>query len=228
MIFTEIEPGYSVENNPINAYKSSTTGDKYFYLLAGVHGDEIEGVFVLNKLFYWLKESQSILEIPLIVIPILNVDGYRDQQRVNSHGVDLNRNLNTTNWTSEHKGKRYFPGSAPLSEPENQFLDSLFQEYPPGFVLSIHSWKPMMNYNGDAKAIAKFLSAYNQYPVSDDIGYPTPGSLGHYLVEKYNCPSVTFELPVLNEDKSLQDIWEETKVSFEKLFTSEIVKSPLS
>ena len=41
------------------------------------------------------------INIPIIAIPILNVDGYRSGTRVNSHGVDLNRNLPSKNWINE-------------------------------------------------------------------------------------------------------------------------------
>lgn len=227
MIFTEIESGISVEGNPIQAYKSNITDGKFFYLIAGVHGDEMEGVYVLKQLFDWLKTSKDSIKIPIIVIPVLNVDGYRDQNRVNSHGVDLNRNLPTHDWSPDCAKDRYFPGHEPLSEPENKFLLKLFEEYPPGFVISFHTWKPIVNYNGDAEAVAKFLAAYNQYPLQDDIGYSTPGSLGTYLSEVLNVPSITFECPELADKESLNEIWLENKVALLKLFSSEIVKCSL-
>ena len=94
-----------------------------------VHGDEVEGVYLLKNIFDWLKERNEI-EIPLIVIPILNVDGYRTGTRVNAHGVDLNRNLPSSNWESGARAAKYFPGNEALSEPENQFLVKLFNKFP--------------------------------------------------------------------------------------------------
>ena len=142
MIFSELPSGESVAGDPISAfhhYVTKNSSDKYIYLLAGVHGDEVEGVYVLEKLFEWIKD-EDCFSLPFIVIPILNPDGHRMGTRVNGHEVDLNRNL-STGWQADYKKKRYFPGTQAMSEPENIFLDELFQKFPPGLVLSFHSWK---------------------------------------------------------------------------------------
>ena len=227
MVFSEIDAGYSVEKNSITTFKNNTSADRYLYMIAGIHGDECEGVFILQKVFEFLKNSSEVIEVPVIVIPVLNVDGYRDQNRVNSHGVDLNRNFETQDWSPEFKKKKNNPGPQPLSEPETQSLSKLFDEYPPGFVISFHSGKPILNYDGNAEAIAKFLSAYNQYPLKQNTDKPLPGSLGHYLDQVMNVPSITFECPRLSEEKSLNDIWEENQTPFEKLFSSEMIKCSL-
>ena len=191
--------------------------------MAGTHGDEVEGVYVLQELFDWLKEDEDV-NLPLIVLPILNVDGYRASSRVNAHGVDLNRNFPSSNWTKEAREKKYFPGEKALSEPENQFLDKLFQKHPPRFILSFHSWKPMLNYNGDCENVAKFLEGYNSYPVHSEIeGHPTPGSLGEYGPEKYQTPVLTFECPLLSEEVSLRKIWEENKQGLQDLLKSDLL-----
>jgi protein MpaA len=216
MNFSELRAGTSVEGDEIKAYKSETTGDKYLYLMAGVHGDEVEGVYVVDQLFKWLKEQD--FNIPMVVIPILNVDGYRAGTRVNAHGVDLNRNLNTDCWESEARAAKYNPGSAPLSEPENQFLVKLFEKFHPGFIMTIHSWKPIVNYNGDCEDIAKFMAEENGYEIADDIGYPTPGSLGTYGSVNLNCPVLTFECPTLSDDVTLKSVWEENEVAFKNIF----------
>lgn len=226
MVFSEIESGYSVEQTPIATYKNNMTADRYCYMIAGVHGDEYEGVYVLQQIFEFLKDNEDVIEVPMIIIPVLNVDGYKDQSRVNSHGVDLNRNLGTSNWSPESKKPKHNPGKAPGSEPETQALMSLLKEYPPGFVISFHSGKPILNYDGNAEAIAKFLSAYNQYPLKTD-RKPLKGSLGHYLDTVMDVPSITFECPKLTDEKSLIDIWEENQTAFEKLFSSEMIKCSL-
>ncbi|MAZ48876.1 MAG: hypothetical protein CME65_09950 [Halobacteriovoraceae bacterium] len=228
MIFSELPSGKSVEGNEIEVFKSDVSGDKYVYLMAGTHGDEVEGVFVLQKLFEWLKEDHSLKDIPLIVLPILNPDGYRMASRVNSQGVDLNRNYPTEDWSGEYTQDKYNPGSGPLSEPENVFLDKLFHKYNPGVILSFHSWKPILNFNGDAQDIADYLSSYNQYPVAGNIGYPTPGSLGTYAPEKYGSPVLTFECPVLKDDLTLQNIWDANEKGLKSLMQSDLLLKKLS
>jgi len=224
MNFLDLRPGTSVEGEKIPCFRSEKKSDKYIYLMAGTHGDEVEGVYVLNKLFAWLKEKEEI-SIPLIVIPILNVDGYRVGTRVNSHGVDLNRNLPSDSWLPGFKEAKYNPGPNALSEPENQFLVKLFEKFPPKVILSFHSWKPMINYNGECEEIAKLLHEYNSYPmVKEEIdNYPTPGSLGDFGPEKFKSPVLTFECPLLAEGVTLNGIWEENMTGLQKLFASKLL-----
>lgn len=220
----DLKPGKSVELSDIPALKSNTDSDRYVYLIAGVHGDEVEGIYVLQQILSWANnriEAPSYsssnppplkIDLPLVIVPILNVDGYRANSRVNSHGVDLNRNLPTEQWNSEYSDHKFYPGPAPLSEIENRFLVELFNKYPPGLAISFHSWiHPQLNYNGNCKELADLISSYNHYPVTDSIGYPTPGSLGEYLPSKFNAPVLTYELPRITQKISLKEIWEENK-----------------
>ena len=227
MNFMDLKPGHSVEGDDITSFRSERKGSKYIYLMAGVHGDEVEGVFVLKEIIDWLKENDEY-DLPTIVLPILNVDGYRAGTRVNAHGVDLNRNLPAKSWTDEAKEPKYNPGAKALSEPENQYLVKLFSKYPPGIILSMHSWKPFINYNGDCLDLAEILQKHNQYEIMDDIkGHPTPGSLGDYGPEKYGAPVLTFECPLISENKTLKDIWEESESGFKALLLSDTIKAYL-
>ena len=228
MIFSEIESGLTREGNKIQAFKTDVKATKYLYLMAGVHGDEVEGVYVLKELFDWLKVEHSLKDLPIIVLPIVNLDGYRAGTRVNAHQVDLNRNLPTSDWKPVATQPKYYPGPEALSEPENQFLVNLFDKYNPGFILSFHTWKPILNYNGDCEDIALFLKKYNDYPVDSDIGYPTPGSLGAYGPEKYNCPVLTFECPELRTHKeTLKEIWDENEKGLKDLMQSDLITNKL-
>lgn len=223
MIFSPLTPGESVEGIEIEAFKTDVQASKYLYLMGGTHGDEVEGVYVLKELFAWLKSEHSLDDLPIVVIPILNPDGYRAGSRVNSHAVDLNRNYPTENWSGEIKKEKHNPGPSALSEPENIFLDKVFKKFPPSFIISFHSWKPIINYNDDAEDVAEYLSSYNEYPVTGDIGYPTPGSLGNYAPEKYGAPVITFECPVLNDDISLKSIWKENEEGLKSFIQSDLL-----
>ena len=228
MIFSPLTSGQSVEGNEIEAYKTDVSSDKYLYLMAGTHGDEVEGVYVLQELYKWLKNEHSLKDLPIVVVPILNPDGYRSGSRVNSHAVDLNRNYPTQNWCGEFKKAKNNPGPKALSEPENVFLEKLFNKFKPGLILSFHSWKPILNFNSDCEDVAEYLSSYNEYPVAGDIGYPTPGSLGTYAPEKFNSPVLTFECPVLSENISLKSIWEENEQGLKSFIQSELLLKKLS
>ncbi|MGE0207339.1 MAG: hypothetical protein AB7R69_05830 [Candidatus Babeliales bacterium] len=138
--------------------------------------------------------------------------------------MDLNRNLPTKDWSAAASKPKYNPGPKALSEPENQFLVKLLDKYKPGLIISFHTWKPILNYNGDCKDVADFFHAFNQYEMASDIGYPTPGSLGTFAVEKYNSPVLTFECPELKTHReTLKQIWEENEEGLKKFFQSDLV-----
>lgn len=224
MIFSELESGLSLEGLAIPVLKTEIKAPKYLYLLGGVHGDEVEGVYVLKELLQWLKTEHSLKDLPMIVIPILNVDGYKNQTRTNAHLVDLNRNLPTKDWASTYKEPKYNPGPAPMSEIENQFLIKLMDKYRPGLILSFHSWKPILNYNGNCKDVAEFISHFNNYEIASDIGYPTPGSLGTFAQEKYDSPVLTFECPELKRHReTLKEIWQENEQGLKSFLSSDLV-----
>ncbi|MBY0517367.1 MAG: DUF2817 domain-containing protein [Bacteriovoracaceae bacterium] len=223
MIFTELEPGKSVEGHQILAYKTDVKAEKYLYLLAGTHGDEVEGIHVLKELFNWLKHEHSLKDLPIVVVPILNVDGYRASTRVNAHMVDLNRNYPTKDWSPEASQPKYNPGPKALSEPENQYLVKLLDKYRPGFIISFHTWKPILNFNGDCQDVAEYLSTYNKYPIAGDIGYPTPGSFGAFVPDKYKSGVLTFECPPLSEDLGFKEIWNENEKGLKDFMQSDLL-----
>lgn len=205
MQFTKIFIGKSAVGHDIIGHVNQVNASHYIYLMAGVHGDEPEGVFVLNQLFNWLQEQK--LSNPIMVLPLINPDGLATHTRVNGHNVDLNRNWPTSDWTSLYSEARYFPGDRPLSEPENIGLSKLFVQYKPQIIISFHSWKPMLNYNRLAQRAAEYIAQYNKYIIADNIGYPTPGSLGTYVDEVLQCGIITYELPIKSLDNSLEQIW---------------------
>ena len=226
MEWVPLKSGRSVVGRPIKVYRSSESAESWIYLLGGVHGDEIEGIYVLEHLMDWIGEDGK-WEGDGIAIPVLNVDGHAAKRRTNARGVDLNRNLPSSSWCGDSRGPQYVPGPRPLSEPENVFLDDLFQRYPPRLIMSFHSWKPFLNYNGNCRKIAEFLGSYNNYDVCSDIeGHPTPGSLGEYGPEVYDCPVLTLEFPRVSSRVSLEGIWRENAQGLKALFQSNLLKQP--
>lgn len=225
MKFINLPHGTSVKGEKIEAYKSDVEGQKYFYILGAVHGDEVEGAHLAKKLHEWL-DNNSEVNLPMIIVPVVNVDGYNARTRVNANGVDLNRNLPSNQWTPEAREAKYFPGTAPLSEPENKFLVELFNKYPPRFIISFHSWYPVINYNGACKEVAEFLASYNKYPIEADfLTHPTPGSLGEFGPQEFKAPVLTFECPVLSETVTLDSVWKENEEAFKKLFTTGTIEN---
>jgi len=177
---------------PIPAYSFGNRGRRIL-ILGGVHGDEVEGVQAAHGLLeVFMRSFPHNLQITLI--PCLNMDGMFLNQRKNGFGVDLNRNLPTLDWSATYTKESYYPGLSPNSEPENQALVQFIESFKPQFILSLHSWLPMLNTNGDCKKIAQTISAFTGYRITDDIGYPTPGSLGTYAGIERNIPTLTYEI----------------------------------
>lgn len=162
-------------------------------VLGGVHGDEPEGVIAsFGLLSAWNREFSYPFSLTLV--PTLNLDGVIARTRINARGVDLNRNLPTKDWDPKAHQPRYQPGPAPGSEPENQALIRFLSEHDPALVLSLHSWNPVLNVNGACHRIAQAIASHINYEVKDDIGYPTPGSLGTYWGQDKTRAVLTYEI----------------------------------
>lgn len=161
-------------------------------ILGGVHGDEVEGVACARGLLESFLASFPY-KIQVTLIPEMNPEGVLLKTRGNSRGVDLNRNLPTKDWSPETKTPRYNPGPQALSEKENQALVQELQNKP-HLIVSLHSWQPVLNVNGDCRPEAETLSKITGYKIDDDIGYPTPGCLGTYTGLERQIPTLTYEI----------------------------------
>lgn len=220
MNFIELKSGSTVEEDKIIVYKTEQKSSKYIYLIAGIHGDEVEGVYVLQNLFEWLKDIHDY-EVNFIIIPILNIDGYRTATRTNSHGVDLDRNFPSSRWSSSFIKKHNFPGGSAGSEPEIKFISKLFDKHTPKLIFSFHSRKPAISSLGDALGVAENLNLHNSYPINEQlVDDVAPGSLSDYALERYKCPTICYECPRLSDDVSLKNIWEENKDALERIILS--------
>ena len=184
--------GHTRNGLPITAHQFGSTGPEVL-VLGGVHGDESEGVVLAQALL-----GRFCTDFPyrmrLTLVPMFNLDGVLACQRTNAAGVDLNRNLPTNDWTAEVATPRYNPGPAANSEPENQALVKWIADNQPSFILSLHSWKPLLNVNGNCKEEATVISKLTDYPVEESIGYPTPGCLGTYCGLERDMPTLTYEI----------------------------------
>lgn len=176
-------------------------------LIGGVHGDEPEGVRLAEDLLVWLQKNHmlGVTFHSWLLIPCLNPDGYLRNNRLNGNGVDLNRNFPSRDWSAEKKSERYHPGPRPASELEVQSLVQLIQERRPRLIIHFHSWKPCVVYTGSqGKEAAEILGKGTGYSVQEDIGYPTPGSLGQYGWYERQTPVICIEAEA---GSNLKGIW---------------------
>jgi murein peptide amidase A len=183
--------GHTAQSLPIPAYKFGNDGAPIL-IVGGVHGDEIEGIQAAYAIVDRFLKSYT-LQLQITVVPCLNMDGMLAKNRRNGNGVDLNRNLPTLDWSPLAAKEAYHPGASANSEPENKALTTYIESTQPKFILSLHSWIPLLNVNGDCRKMAQIISSFTGYIITDDIGYPTPGSLGTYTGMERSIPTLTYE-----------------------------------
>ncbi len=165
-------------------------------ILGGMHGDEPKSVFVAQELVALLSESPPTHTT--IVVTIVNPDGYERGVRRNARGVDINRNFPTRDWKTSPQHRRFHGGVKPASESETRAIVRLVESRRPVRIVTIHSiseYRHCNNYDGPAGALARRMAKFNKYPVTSNIGYPTPGSFGTWAGIEGGIPTVTLELP---------------------------------
>ncbi len=187
--FSSLIIGHTENGIPIMAHKNHSLDTSTVLVIGGVHGDEYEGI----ALAVGLIEKIQNLKVNADIIPVLNYDGMLNKTRYNANGVDLNRNLPTDDWSSTAIKPKYNPGTKPNNQSENKALTKFIHKNKPSIIVSLHSYDPMININGDCMSLAKKLQKYTGYEIKDYIGYPTPGSLGTYGVQ-VGIPVVTYEI----------------------------------
>lgn len=148
-----------------------------------IHGDEPQGEYLIKE---YLKRKSNT---NIVFIPRLN----KSSTRVNSNGVDLNRNFPAKNWELTEKNE-FFGGPAPASEPETKFVIETVEKYNPKYILTLHAPFKVVNYDGPAEDLAEKISEIIKYPVEASIGYSTPGSFGTWAGVERNIPVITLEL----------------------------------
>ena len=168
----------------------------------------------------------------IITIPVLNPTGLKELSRTNINKVDLNRNLPSKNWEYQKlkvKGEAnpYYPGEFPKSEIETQFLTQIIENNKIDLIISFHTNhfvqnknEAQINYDGAAKykIWAKDLAKLSDLTFTEDIGYPTPGSLGSYAKDlNIDCVTVEFE-DSFSEEKIFEDYQKAFFKSIKELF----------
>lgn len=182
-----LEIGRSVRGRPIRA--AAWGSGPTIVVVGAIHGDEPASALAV----YRLAREAPTARARVVAVPILNPDGLSVHAKDNARGVDLNRNFPTSDFgTARRSG--YDPGAAPASEPETQSLLRLLEREAPARVVAVHQPLACVNPDGPARAWAEEIAAACGLPLREDLGYPTPGSLGTYLGVERGIPVVTLEL----------------------------------
>jgi protein MpaA len=185
--------GRSTEGRPIAGARFGGAG-RPLIVVGGVHGDEPASVEVVVELCARRPTGPGAWPAPVWIIPALNPDGIARGSKNSARDVDLNRNFPSRSFSTDH-APGYFPGEAPLSEPETRALADLVEHGPIRGVVAVHAPFACVNYDGPAAAWAEAVARASGWPARADIGYPTPGSLGSWLGVDRRLPVLTLELP---------------------------------
>ena len=120
-------------------------------VFGGIHGDEPASVAALVELATRLPFPAAP---PLWLLPAVNPDGLARGAKNSARDVDLNRNFPARSFTTAH-APGYFPGPAPLSEPETQVLATLISPGSPRGAVAVHAPFACVNYDGPAAALGR-------------------------------------------------------------------------
>lgn len=199
-----VEVGRSVYDQPIK-YAEFGHGEDVMLFFSCFHGSESSTPRFGFEFANLLNENPTLVQSDkkVIVVPLLNPDGFDMDTRRNANNTDLNRNYPTKNWGQQPTARRsdgrrrvvYF-GEAPASEPETQTVLKLMAMFDPDKIISVHQPLDCNNPDGPAGlGMAKLMGEYNGYELKEYIGFPTPGSYGTYAGKELEIPMVTLELP---------------------------------
>lgn len=214
--FKEVELGKSSESRPIQGYIWNESDSRPILIFAAIHGDERTAGELGRRLLERWKANHTVLSDKyLILIPIMNPDGWSRATRKNANGVDCNRNF-PAEWKANNPKDPEYSGPKPLSENESKLLANLIETKRPILIITIHSCSYCggeNNFDGPADRVALAMSSCNGYKVSNEWHNDTPGSFGSFAGKLMGIPVVTLELPrKINDDRE----WEKNISAIEQ------------
>jgi protein MpaA len=130
----QLEIGESVLGEPIVVERHGTPGGRKVLVIGVIHGDEDDGVAILER----LATAPVPPGIDLWLVESMNPDGQAAQQRGNAAGVDLNRNFPHDWGPIGAPGDGQYAGTGPASEPETRAVVDFVSELGPALVLWYH------------------------------------------------------------------------------------------
>jgi protein MpaA len=126
--------GYSVEGRPIFAERYGTPGGRRVLVIGVIHGDEDDGVAIVDE----LRRRTVPDGVELWIVESMNPDGVANQDRHNANQVDLNRNFPYKWGPIGVPGDGQYAGTGPASEPETQAMINFMQQLQPDITLWYH------------------------------------------------------------------------------------------
>lgn len=213
--------GHSTGGWPIEVYQFGN-GPSHFVFIGGIHGGYEWNTILLayQAIDYFTQNPGDVpSELSVYIIPSANPDGqvlvtgqagrFAANQvglntipgRINSDGVDLNRNWDC-NWkpTAIWRDQKVSPGKKPFSEVENQILRDYLTALPAIGVVFWHSAMPGVFPGGcngrsaSSDVLSKRYAEASGYPYEENFtSYEVSGDAADWLSSQ-GIPAISVEL----------------------------------
>lgn len=201
--------GYSVKGRAIIAYYYGS-GATTILFTGGMHGSEPSGYSTMLAWATYLDTNAD--KIPagrqIVIVPNTNPDGIAAGTRLNSRGVNIDRNFATSDWktdidTSSGKIAGGGGGSSPMSEPETQAIGALTLQLNPRLEVSFHASGRLVGANdvADSRSLGSLYASTIGYSTmfggsaEEVMGYSFSGQYEDYIGQKLGRPAILIELP---------------------------------
>jgi N-acetylmuramoyl-L-alanine amidase len=153
--------GTSAQGRAITAARVGSPAARRVVLVVGeIHGSERAGIAVTRR----LRSVRPPHGTAFLVVDRLNPDGAAARSRQNARGVDLNRNF-PFRWKGIGRPfDTYYPGPAPLSEPESVAATSLITRVRPRVTIWFHQMMRLVDRSGGDAFLERLYSRRSQLP----------------------------------------------------------------
>ena len=171
--------GSSVNGVDLVAYRVGTPGGRVVLIVGNVHGDELKGIEITQR----LRMSAIPAGIDLWVVDTINPDGVAVPQRQNANGVDLNRNFSYGwGYIPPSTTNRQYSGEAPADQPETQAMQHLVDTIRPAITVFYHQDANRVSLSGTRKEIpAEYARLVGQSTGSTPCTAGCTGTAGSYV-----------------------------------------------
>jgi protein MpaA len=208
-------------NNPMQAYVSSSFyQQKWLYIIAGIQGQQIEGVALAQKIIDFLMASDEII-LPVIIIPVLNYDTYMYQDQIPQEHLPLSSGFPVSFFRQKDLANPL--ASAADLRPEISSLIELFGKYPPQMVIHLRTARlgpKVIAIGEEAKGLGEFISKKLSLPLIYD-NRPRIRSLESFVFDFLLCPVLTIRMEGYGA-KTIQEIASEYFKPLQILFMGQI------
>jgi beta-N-acetylhexosaminidase len=153
--------GTSAQGRPIVArWVGARTAPTVLLVVGEIHGNERAGIAVTRR----LRRARPPRGTALVLIDAANPDGAARDTRQNARGVDLNRNFPFAWRGGGQPFDTFYPGRAPLSEPESSALAAFIRRVRPRVTVWYHQHLRLVDRSGGDPALQRLYSRRSGLP----------------------------------------------------------------